>query len=118
MFTVCANELALTKAHVRLEGERHAGARRCVGSCAAAADVRQSRESVEIRDLRRVVNVGQRKGGIERIVMDEDCERSEGRQAPGNRVRAAFIVIISTVWRWTEEPSPRQGAHGRYSTKD
>jgi hypothetical protein len=37
MFTVCTNELALTKAHIRLEGERHTGTGCRVGSCAAAA---------------------------------------------------------------------------------
>jgi hypothetical protein len=92
---VCANELALTKAHVRLEAERHAGTGRRVGSGAAAADMSQ------FDDPLKSVIWDQRNRGIERIVMDEDRERSEGRQAPGDRVRAALIVIISTGWGWT-----------------
>jgi hypothetical protein len=49
---VRANELALTKAHVSLEGERHAGTGRRVGSGAAAADMRQSDDPLKsvIRD--------------------------------------------------------------------
>ena len=101
MFTVCTNELALTKAHVRLKGKRHTGAGRRVGSRATAADVRQSHESFKIRDLRRITKIGHRNGGIERIVMDEDCERSKGRHAPRNWVRSALVVIIGTGWRWT-----------------
>jgi len=118
MFTVCANELALTKAHIRLEGEWYAGPGCRVGSRAAAADMRQSHEAFKIRDLRRIAKVGQRKGGIERIVVDENCERRERRHAPGDRVRLALVVLISTGGRWTQETSPRQSAHSRHSLEE
>src|SRR5260370_40081742 len=72
MFTVCTNELALTKTHIRLEGERHAGTGRRVGYRAAAADVRQSHVSLKNRYLRRVDDGGQSRGVFAPDVLDED----------------------------------------------
>ena len=49
--TVRTHELALTKAHVRLERQRGSRARGCVCSGPAAANVGQTDEPIEVSDL-------------------------------------------------------------------
>jgi hypothetical protein len=104
--TVRADESALTKSHVRLERKRCGCARDGVGSHAAAADVRQTNKSVEVRDLRRIVDVDQGEGGIQRIVVDEDPEGSKSPDTPRNRIGqgttapfALIVVSMSRLWR-------------------
>jgi hypothetical protein len=91
-----ADELALAEAHVRLVRHRRGLARDCVYRGPAAADMRHTHESVEVRDLRRIADAGQRVGGVQWVVMDEDAERSEWRNATRNRVWAATVVIVGT----------------------
>ena len=68
---VRADELTLAKAHVRPEGELR-GCACCVCSCSCAMDVRQSDEPVEIGNLRRIVDICQRYGRIERVMVNEN----------------------------------------------
>ena len=77
--TVHANEVALTEAHVCLERQGHGGPGVGVCSGPAAADVGQPYEAAEICDLGRVVDVPQRDGGVQRVVVDEDSKGSKWR---------------------------------------
>ena len=54
LLAVRADELALTKPHVRLERQPVPGAH----VCSATSYVRQAHEPVEIRDLRLIVDIG------------------------------------------------------------
>jgi len=58
------DELSLTETHVGLERQRRGGARGRVCSRPAAADVCQSHEPIEVRNLRWVADIGQSIGGI------------------------------------------------------
>lgn len=59
---VRTDEFALTETHVSLERQPHGGVFHRVCSYPAAADMRQSHEPVEVRDLRRVADIGQWRG--------------------------------------------------------
>lgn len=95
--TVCPDELALTEAHVRLERKTCGCARDGVCSHAAAADVRQTNKSVEVCDLRRIVEVRQRDGGIQRIVVDEDPEGSKSLHAPRNWIGPVALGVVPVL---------------------
>ena len=62
--SVRTDEPSLAEAHVRLKGQARHGASRGVRSCSAAADVRKSHKPIEIRYLRRIVDISQRRAGI------------------------------------------------------
>ena len=55
---VRTNKLALSKAHIGLECQRRRGARARVGTGAAAANVRQTYDPIEVSDLRGVADIG------------------------------------------------------------
>ena len=58
LVAVRADKLALAEAHIRLEGERGSDTRRGVDSGAAAANVRETNEPIEVGYLRRIVDAG------------------------------------------------------------
>ena len=62
--TIDADEFALAKPHVCLKRERRTGSTHCVSSGSAAADVCKPYETVEVRNLRGIVDICQRCGGI------------------------------------------------------
>ena len=108
--TVGTNELALTKAHVSLVRQSHGGAGAGVCPGAAASDVRQPHEAVEISDLGWVIEHGQRKSRVKRIVMDEDSEGSKWRHTPRNRVGPAVIIAVCAGRLWRQDTSAKHRA--------
>ncbi len=103
------DEFSLAETHVRLERQSRGGARRGVRSHPAAADVRQTHEAVEICDLGRIVDVGQRGGGVQRVMVDEDPEGLESRNPSRNRIRidarrmfAVAIIIVGDRQLWAK----------------
>jgi hypothetical protein len=103
------DEFSLAETHVRLERQSRGGARRGVRSHPAAADVRQTHEAVEICDLGRIVDVGQRGGGVQRVMVDEDPEGLESRNPSWNRIRidarrmfAVAIIIVGDRQLWAK----------------
>jgi hypothetical protein len=83
---VCADESALTEAHVRPECQGHASASHGVCSRSTALYVCQSDEAVEVSDLRRIADVGERSCGIEWIVVDKDPVGAQRCETPWNRI--------------------------------
>lgn len=107
---VRADESALTETHVGLERQRRHGAR-SVRSHAAAADVCESDEPVEIGDLRWVADTChcQPVGGTQRIMVNENSERLKSVDAPRNRIRpdarglfTVAMVIVGVDQLWAE----------------
>lgn len=87
------DELALAKPHVRLEREPVPGAH----VCSATSYVRQAHEPVEIRDLRRIADISQRLGGIQRIMVDKDSVGFQPYDATWNWIwgdTSVFAVVI------------------------
>jgi len=64
LLAVRTDEFTLAETHIGLERHSRHGARRGVRSHPATADVRQPHEPVEVRNLRWVVDIGQRLGRI------------------------------------------------------
>jgi len=120
MAAIGTDELALTEAHVRSVRQLLRGSGLGVGSRATAEDVRQPDKSLEVGDLRRVVEAGKRQGRIQREVVDEDSKRSKWRDAPGDRVGLAitFILVVRMSHVWGYEPGPEYRACTRYVAKE
>src|SRR5215472_17588680 len=109
LLAVRTDEFTLAETHIGLERQRRGGARPGICSRPATADVSQSHEPVEVRNLRWIVDIGQRLGGIERIMVDEDPERRKPLDTSRNRVRtsacgafAVAIRIVGVSQLWTE----------------
>ena len=81
---VRTDKFTFTKTHVRLICQWRSCAGGSVCSSAAAANMGQTHEAIEIGYLRRVVNAGQRIGWIEWIVMSKDSIGRECHNAPRN----------------------------------
>lgn len=95
--TVNADEVALAKAHIRLVRKWRGDTRGSVGSGPAATDVRQTNQPIEVCDLRRIVNVCQRVGGIQRVVMDGDSERIEWYYTARNWLESGASALATVV---------------------
>ncbi len=97
LLSVRTDKSSLTEPHVSLKGQRSSGASHRVCSCPAAANVCQTYESIEVCDLRRIVDVRQRVCGIQRIVVNKDSVGLECGDAPRNWIRAdargGFLVV-------------------------
>src|SRR5450631_2023387 len=79
------------------------GGTHAVRSGSSAPDVRQTHKPVEVTNLRWVVNVCQRIGGIQRVMVDGDPEGLKWRATPGNRlepgaVAPLFLFVPSISW--------------------
>jgi hypothetical protein len=80
------DECALTETHVRLEGHACGSAGILVRSRAAAANVGQSDEPVEVCDLRWVADLVEGVLGIQGVVVNKNPQGRERCNAPGNRI--------------------------------
>src|SRR5260370_41333676 len=112
-----ANEFALAEAHVRLKSQRRGGARFRVHTRPAPANMRQTHKPVKICDLRWIVDIGQRVGGIQRVMVDGNPKRLKRDDAPGNRIDqgatgvfAAVIVIAGKCRLWAQQTRTYRGA--------
>jgi hypothetical protein len=102
---VHADELAFAEAHVRLVRQSHGA--RGGRACAAAANMSEANESVEVCDLRRVADIGHRVSGIQRVMVDgyakglEWDNASRDRSCKGAAARfGAVIVVIGKCRAW------------------
>src|SRR5712692_676607 len=64
LLAVRTDEFSLAEIHIGLERQWRGGTRRGVCSRPAPDDVRQSREAIEISNLRGVADIGQRGAGM------------------------------------------------------
>jgi hypothetical protein len=107
LMAVYVDEHALPKTHVRLVRERCWGTHG-VRSSSATSNVRQTHQPVEVCNLRRIVNVCQRSGGIQRVVVDDDPEGFEWCATARNWLEpgalAPFSVFILPGNRMAWEP--------------
>ena len=114
---VRSDKFAMVEPHVRLERQRHADACR-VCSGAAAPDVSSTHEPVEVGNMRLVVEIGKRFGCVQSMVVDENSEGFERRDALGNRIGTdasevfAVLLIAGVGQPWTEEARSQHHARG------
>ena len=97
LMPIRTDELALAEAHVRLIRESRHGVRLGVCSSPLPANVRQADEPVEICNLGRVVEHGQRVRGVQRIVVNEDRKGSKWRDAPRDRIGLPVLALLLFV---------------------
>lgn len=114
---VRADESAFAEAHVCLICHGRADTRERVRSGPASANMRQTHETVEVCNLRRIIDHIQRFGGIQRVVVNEDSERGKWRYASRNRIGlsvfAMLLVIIVAMGihrRWRQETGSERRA--------
>ncbi len=116
MATVGADELTLTEAHVRPEGERHGAAGHGVCSGPAPADVRQTHKPVEVCNLRRVADIGERCCGVQRVMVDKNAKRLKWRKAPRNRIdlvapgAVPILIVVGMSRLWAYEAGSQHRA--------
>jgi hypothetical protein len=113
LMAVRTDKAALAEAHVRLVRQWRGLAGISVGSGAAAPNVGETNEPIEVCYLRRIVDAGQRHGGVERIVVNKDREGLERRQtsrdgieqSTGRRLRVAVFTTGGSRLRAEEAGS-------------